>query len=92
MKQKNILDVITMKQDDVTVINGGKIATGTIAANMLAITDLNQLKQPDGTTKTLLSGWMLDTDKIVGVYSSLSTVLRVPKSINDVRFSGRRYC
>jgi hypothetical protein len=68
-----------MIEDGVTKINGGKIATNTIAANALAITDLQE-------TGAKLSGWVLDADKIRGQYASWETVLRVPKDSGDIVF------
>lgn len=75
----DVLETITMIEDGVTKINGGKIATNTIAANALAITDLQE-------TGAKLSGWVLDADKIRGQYASWETVLRVPRYSGDIVF------
>ena len=75
----DVLETITMIEDGVTKINGGKIATNTIAANALAITDFSEV----GAT---LSGWTLTPTEIRGTYSSLATVIRTPTHLADVVF------
>ena len=75
----DVLETITMIEDGVTKINGGKIATNTIAANALAITDFSEV----GAT---LSGWTLTPTEIRGTYSSLATVIRTPTHLGDVVF------
>ena len=75
----DVLETITMIEDGVTKINGGKIATNTIAANALAITDLQE-------TGAKLSGWVLDAGKIRGQYASWETVLRVPLDTAEILF------
>lgn len=76
---KNLLDTVTMMELGVTKIDGGKIATNTIAANALAITDFSEV----GAT---LSGWTLTPTEIRGTYSNLATVIRTPTHLADVVF------